>query len=179
MIISQLVCCGRAIGQAVNRPLPTAATQVRTQVRSCGICDGQSGAGASFLQVLRFPLPILIPPTAPHLSSIIRGWYNRPVSGRRSKWTQSHLTPRNKNESVTGKDLALNPEVRRTSLRMNMHCFQAERLFSWETSSCLFSRSRCFFVSFKRQSSVREPNKASICYVLEGLKASRADRGGW
>jgi hypothetical protein len=25
---------------------------------------------------------------------IIRGWYNRPVSGRRTKWTQSHPTPR-------------------------------------------------------------------------------------
>jgi hypothetical protein len=48
-----------------------------------------------FLRVLRFPLPILIPPTAPH-SSIIRGWYNRPNSGRRTKWTQSHHTPRNK-----------------------------------------------------------------------------------
>jgi hypothetical protein len=48
-----------------------------------------------FLRVLRFPLPI-IPPTAPHSASIIRGWYNRPVSGRRTKWTQSHPTPRHK-----------------------------------------------------------------------------------
>jgi hypothetical protein len=32
---------------------------------SCGICGGQSGTGAGFLRVLRFPLPILIPPTAP------------------------------------------------------------------------------------------------------------------
>jgi hypothetical protein len=43
----------------------------------------------------RFPLPILVPPTAPHSSSIIQSWYNRPVSDRRSKWTQSHPTPRN------------------------------------------------------------------------------------
>jgi hypothetical protein len=36
-------------------------------------------------------LPILNPPTAPHSSSsIIRGWYNRPLSGRRTKWSQSH-----------------------------------------------------------------------------------------
>jgi hypothetical protein len=50
----------------------------------------------TFLLVLRFPLPILIPPTAPHSSSsIIRGWYNRQISGRRTKWTQSHPTPRN------------------------------------------------------------------------------------
>jgi hypothetical protein len=87
------VLSGRAIAQAA---------WVRAQVRSCGICGGQSGTGARFLPVLRFPLPILIPPTAPLLSSIIRGWYNRPVSGRRTNWTQSH--PRNlkkKKGSVT------------------------------------------------------------------------------
>jgi hypothetical protein len=37
--------------------------------------------GQFFPQVLRFLMPILIPPTAPHSSSIIPGWYNRPVSG--------------------------------------------------------------------------------------------------
>jgi hypothetical protein len=52
------------------------------------------GTEAGFLRVLRFPLPILIPPTAPY-SSIIRGWSNRPNSGRRTKWTQSNPTPRN------------------------------------------------------------------------------------
>jgi hypothetical protein len=63
---------GRAIAQAVSRRLPTAAARVRAQARSCGICGGQSCMGAGFLRVLRFPLPILIPPTAPphhHLSS--------------------------------------------------------------------------------------------------------------
>jgi hypothetical protein len=78
----------RAIAQAVSRWLPTAAARVRTHVRSCG-------TGTGFLRVLRFPLPILITPTATPSSSIIRGWYNRPVSGRRTKWTQSHPTPRN------------------------------------------------------------------------------------
>jgi hypothetical protein len=34
--------------------------------RSCGICGAQSGTGAGFLRVFRFPLPILIPPTAPY-----------------------------------------------------------------------------------------------------------------
>jgi hypothetical protein len=87
---------GRAIAQAVSRRLPTAAARVRSQVRSCGICGGQSGAAAGFLRVLRFHLPILIPPTTPHSSSIIWGWYNRPNIGRRTKWTQSHPTPRNK-----------------------------------------------------------------------------------
>jgi hypothetical protein len=65
-----------------------------SHVKSCGICDGQNGSGADFLRVHRFPLPILIPPTSPHLS-IIRGWYNRPNSDRRTKWAQSHPTPRN------------------------------------------------------------------------------------
>jgi hypothetical protein len=78
-----------------NRRLSTAAARVLSQVRSWGICGGQSGTGAGFLQVLGFPLPILIPPTASHSSSIIRGWYNKPNIGRRTKWTQSHPTPRN------------------------------------------------------------------------------------
>jgi hypothetical protein len=69
---------GRAIAQAVSRWLPTAAARVRAWVWSCGIC-GQSGAGAGFLRVLRFTLPIFIPPIAPQSpSSIIWGLYNRP-----------------------------------------------------------------------------------------------------
>jgi hypothetical protein len=73
---------GRAIAQAVSRRLPTAAARVRAQVRSCGIRGERSGSGARFFRVLWFPLPILLPPTATHSSSsIIRGWYNRPISG--------------------------------------------------------------------------------------------------
>jgi hypothetical protein len=70
---------GGAIAQAVSRWLPTAAARVRARVWSCGICGGQSGAGAGFLQVVRFPLSIFIPPIAPQSpSSIIWGLYNRP-----------------------------------------------------------------------------------------------------
>jgi hypothetical protein len=61
---------------------PTAATQVRARVWSCEICGGQTGAGAGFLRVLvlRFPLPIFIPPIAPQSpSSVIWDWYNKPV----------------------------------------------------------------------------------------------------
>jgi hypothetical protein len=53
----------------VSRRLPTAAARVRAQVRSCGICGGRSGAGAGFLRVLRFLLPILIRPIAPQSPS--------------------------------------------------------------------------------------------------------------
>jgi hypothetical protein len=77
----------------VSRWLSTVAARARAQVKSCWICSGQSGTGADFLRVLRFFLPILIPPTAPHSSScIIRGWYYRPISGQRKKWTKSQRT---------------------------------------------------------------------------------------
>jgi hypothetical protein len=86
---------GCAVVQKVSRRFPTAAVGVRAQVRSCRICGERSGTGAGFLPVLRFPLPILILPTAPHSSSsITRSWCSRPVIGRRTKWTQSHPTPR-------------------------------------------------------------------------------------
>jgi hypothetical protein len=83
---------GRPIALAVSHLLPTAAARVRAHVRSCG---EQSGTAAGFLRVLQFPLPILIPPTPPYSSSIIWGSYNRPISGRRTKWTHSHPTPKN------------------------------------------------------------------------------------
>jgi hypothetical protein len=60
---------GRAIAQAVSRWLLTVAARVRAQVRPCGICGGQSGIVADFLRVLRFPLPIFIPPIAPQSPS--------------------------------------------------------------------------------------------------------------
>jgi hypothetical protein len=65
LVTGLLAVLGRAIAQAVSRWFPTAAARVQSQVRSCGICGGQSVTGAGFLRVLRFPLPILIPPTAP------------------------------------------------------------------------------------------------------------------
>jgi hypothetical protein len=53
----------------------TVAAQVQARVKSYGICDEQSGDGAGYLQVLWFPLPVFIPPTAPQSPpSIIWGW---------------------------------------------------------------------------------------------------------
>jgi hypothetical protein len=95
---------GRTIAQAVSRWLPTAAARVRARVWSCGIYGGQSGAGAGFLRVLRFPLPIFIPPIAPKIILIYhRGLYNRPVvaavpnglSPTPLKETQTNVTARN------------------------------------------------------------------------------------
>jgi hypothetical protein len=62
----------RAIAQAVSRRFPTAAARIRAQARSCGICGGQSGPGAGFFRVLRFPLSI-IPSIAPQ--------FNHPSTG--------------------------------------------------------------------------------------------------
>jgi hypothetical protein len=100
---SSLTLSGRATSLAVSRRLPTRAVWVQSQVRSFGICGGQSGTGARFIRVLRFPLAIFISPTSLHSSassSIIRDWYNRPISGRRTKWTQSHPTPVNYNKKI-------------------------------------------------------------------------------
>jgi hypothetical protein len=84
-IVSVLNGC--AITQAVSRWLPTAAARVW----SSGICDGQSGAGAGFIRVLRFPLPI--DSTKFSILTITRGRYNRPINGRRAEWTQFGLHP--------------------------------------------------------------------------------------
>jgi hypothetical protein len=95
---------GSAIVQMVSRRLPTAAARVRGRVRSCGICGEQSGSGTGFLRVLRFLMPIRIPSIAPQSSSsssIIQGWYNRPNSGRSTKWTQSHRIRKKKGFRVT------------------------------------------------------------------------------
>jgi hypothetical protein len=74
----------------------TAAPRVRTRVWPFRICVTQSGVGARFLWVLRFPLSIFIQPIDPQSpSSVSQSWYNRPVSVRSTKWTQSHRTGNN------------------------------------------------------------------------------------
>jgi hypothetical protein len=86
----------RAIGQAVSHWLPTEADRVQTRDQSCEICGGQSGTGAGFLRVLRFPLPIFIPSASPQSYSL------SPEAGTiGQEWpqyqeTQSHPTKNNK-----------------------------------------------------------------------------------
>jgi hypothetical protein len=56
---------------------------------------------AGFLRVLRFPLPIFIPPISAQSPSPINwGWYNRSNGGRSTKWTQAHPTNNNNNNNM-------------------------------------------------------------------------------
>jgi hypothetical protein len=94
---------GHAIAEAVIHRLPVTVVQVRAQVSSYRICGGQNSTEVGFLRVSRFPVAILVPLPAPHsTSTIVRGWQNRSNSGRRTKWTQSHPTPRNLKKKKTG-----------------------------------------------------------------------------
>jgi hypothetical protein len=58
---------GRAIVQSVSRRLLTAAARVRARAEFW-VCGGQSGTGAGFFRVLRFPLPT-IPSVSPSSQS--------------------------------------------------------------------------------------------------------------
>jgi hypothetical protein len=40
-------------------------SRVRCQVTACGVCSGRDGSGMDILRLLRFPLPVFIPQTAP------------------------------------------------------------------------------------------------------------------
>jgi hypothetical protein len=79
---------GRAIARAVSRWLPTAAVRGSRPGLHVRFCGGQSGAGAGFLRVLRFPLPKSLHQLLQKIiiiinQSIIGVTYNRP-SGQTS-----------------------------------------------------------------------------------------------
>jgi hypothetical protein len=58
--------------------------------------------GQSFRRVFRFPLPVLIPPTAPHSSSsIIQGSYNSPNTAWRDKVDSVSPTPKEQQKKST------------------------------------------------------------------------------
>jgi hypothetical protein len=50
---------GRTVARAVWRRLHIAIARVPARIKSRWPCDRQSGTGAAFLRVLRFPLPII------------------------------------------------------------------------------------------------------------------------
>jgi hypothetical protein len=54
------------VAQADSPEPPTASARFRSLVKVYGILGGQSLTGAGFLRALQFPLPVIIPPTAPH-----------------------------------------------------------------------------------------------------------------
>jgi hypothetical protein len=62
---------GRAIARAVSRRPSSSLVRFASQIKSCGICGEQSGAGALFLLAFLFTFLFLLPRTAPH-SLIIR-----------------------------------------------------------------------------------------------------------
>jgi hypothetical protein len=96
--------------------------------------------GLGFLQVLQFPLPILIPPIAPHSSSsIIRGWYNTSNSGRRTKCTRSHPTHELENNRFTQNCWVFGLYPSSGILETRKHNFPEIESVS-ETSCSLFSR---------------------------------------
>jgi hypothetical protein len=69
-VVLDVIFVGRAIGQAVSCGLSTRRPEFEPRLGHVGFVVDRVALGRVFL-VLRFPLLILIPPTAPHSSSSI------------------------------------------------------------------------------------------------------------
>jgi hypothetical protein len=50
----------------IARNTATVTDRILSKVKSCWIYGGQSCTEAGYLRILRFPLPVLLPPAAPH-----------------------------------------------------------------------------------------------------------------
>jgi hypothetical protein len=125
--------------------------------------------GQFFFLLLRFPLLILITPNAPY-SSIIWDRYSRPNSDGRTKWTQSHPTPRNlkKTTNFTGWG----------GLRCEPHCFHSSEI---STSVKEYTSTKLFRQMSRRISPMDQPPPSTLvssCYtspstVLPCIPSSR------
>jgi hypothetical protein len=82
---------GRAVAQAVSRRLPTAAVRVRAQVKSRGICGGQSGMRQLCSEYSYFFCQLSFHRLLHTHQLIIWGWYNRPNSGRRTPHQETNI----------------------------------------------------------------------------------------
>jgi hypothetical protein len=51
-LVQYIIIIGRAVAQGVRLPIAAARVRVRA---ACGVCGGQSGAGAGFLEYFGFP----------------------------------------------------------------------------------------------------------------------------
>jgi hypothetical protein len=88
---------GHAIAQAVGHQLPIAASQVRSQVRSLGICNGQSDSEVGFLQILWFPIILLISHSLiiQHYTTVVENlvklwrWQSKVIE---NKWQERNYT---------------------------------------------------------------------------------------
>jgi hypothetical protein len=100
----------------LDHRLPTAATWVHSQVRSCEVCSGHNDVGACFLRVRLCPLPIFRTPTTLHVDSTIKieiyiitvdvtssywgsGWPLSMVSGLVGRWPGTDSRQRQSSEA--------------------------------------------------------------------------------
>jgi hypothetical protein len=83
---------GRAIAQAVSRRLPTAAALFEPRSDRVAFVVNKVALEQVFSEYFGLSCQFLFHRVLHTRACTVRGWYNRPVSGRRTKWTQSHLT---------------------------------------------------------------------------------------
>jgi hypothetical protein len=70
--------------EGVDHRLPICAARIRSEIRSCESCVNKMPLGAGFLQLIWFPLRILIPP--PAARSLIIPWHTDIQSRYWQRW---------------------------------------------------------------------------------------------